>query len=278
MPQTSTSASETTASDASSPGQGTDHLARLRKMSTTAGVGGGDYAAISPVAVGALIVALLGTLAFLYEILLLLPAVGLVLGGLGMRQIARSNGTLTGRPLALAAIVISGLLLLYLGGGRVLEYVQRRPDRIGIAQTLDGWGKELGDRNYLAAYQRMSPTFKSRVAFDLFAEKFRQLEAAAPEAGGLSGARWNEAVEFRPVPPEGAPTAEVGLMLAFRSAPEVFTVALMARVNGVWLIQELPNLFPEARPPRPRPGGAPNGAPSGAPGAPPDATQPKQPG
>ena len=73
-----------------------------------------DYRSLSGAAVAALAVAALAPLAFVDWWLAAVPAVGLVLAGVALRDITARPATLTGRRLALAAAGISAVCL---GGG-----------------------------------------------------------------------------------------------------------------------------------------------------------------
>src|SRR5687768_10470858 len=92
-----------------------DPLARLKKMSTTAGVGSQEYVAVNPMAVAALLLGVASLLVFVHDALLLIPLVGVVCAFIAWRQIKNSNGTQTGRLMALAGIV----LCVAIGGGRL---------------------------------------------------------------------------------------------------------------------------------------------------------------
>src|SRR5438105_4379840 len=84
-----------------------DPIAHLHKMSTTAGLGSGDYVAVNPVAVFAALVGLASTLALADNVLLFIPLVGVVLAVLALWQIAHSNGTQTGRGIAWLGMILS---------------------------------------------------------------------------------------------------------------------------------------------------------------------------
>jgi hypothetical protein len=75
-------------------GDAPDPLARLKKMSTTAGIGyGQEYVAVNPVAVAALLLGVGSLLVFLHDVLLLIPLAGVVCAVIAWRQISNSNGT-----------------------------------------------------------------------------------------------------------------------------------------------------------------------------------------
>ena len=74
-----------------------------------------EYAAISPMAVVGLVLAIVGITALLAPPLLAVPALGFILSLIALRRIRRSEGVLAGRGIAVAGIVI-GLGLAILGG------------------------------------------------------------------------------------------------------------------------------------------------------------------
>src|SRR3954451_9896103 len=101
MSQTQTDPSQTPPTS-SAPGAAPvddDPLAHLHKMSTTAGLGSGDYVAVNGTAVFALLVGVASALALMSEVLLILPLVAFVAGFMAWGQIRHSNGTQTGKGL-----------------------------------------------------------------------------------------------------------------------------------------------------------------------------------
>src|SRR3989442_50419 len=89
-------------------GGGDDPFLKLHKMSTTAGLGSGDYVAINGTAIASLLLGIASALVlFGAHLLLLIPLAGVVCGILAFRQIADSNGTQTGRGLAAVGLLLS---------------------------------------------------------------------------------------------------------------------------------------------------------------------------
>src|SRR5947207_9214808 len=91
----------------SAPPPDDDPLAHLHKMSTTAGLGSGDYVAVNSTAVFALLVVVAGALALMSEVLLVLPLVAIVASVVGWRQIKHSNDTQTGNGLVIVAMALA---------------------------------------------------------------------------------------------------------------------------------------------------------------------------
>ena len=70
-----------------------------------------EYRALAGVAIAAAALALLSPLAFVDWWLAVVPILGMVLGSVALRDIARRPAALTGRPLAIAAILVSAVAL-----------------------------------------------------------------------------------------------------------------------------------------------------------------------
>ncbi len=139
QPQTSSGGRD---SATSLPAGQDDALSRLARMSTTAGVGSGDYVAINTLAIastllglGSMIVPLLGP-----YLLQIIPLAAIVTALVAWRQIKRSNGTQTGRGLAAAGI----LLALLFGGGTLaakgVTAWKYAPETPRLRQSSRNWG------------------------------------------------------------------------------------------------------------------------------------------
>src|SRR5438045_8876185 len=108
--QTDPSQSSPTQSPAQSPAApkaplvDDDPLARLHKMSTTAGLGSGDYVAVNGTAVFAVFLGFASALALMSETLLLIALAAVIVSVVAWRQIKHSNGTPTGKGLVLIAM------------------------------------------------------------------------------------------------------------------------------------------------------------------------------
>lgn len=227
------------------PPEGRAGLAGLRKMSTTAGVGTGDYAAVSPTAVVALVVALLGGVAFLATPLVAIPVIGVACGVLALWQIARSNGTQTGRPLAALAIVVGLGVVAGVVGGRWAFHARAAPEQRAILATLGEFDRKLAARDYAGAYQLFTPTFRKRVKEEQFVRTFVQFEGL-PEVGGIAGVGWNERIEFGEFAQGRFAEAAVGGIFKYRNKPDNDTRQQVnfAFTDGSWRISDIPTLFP----------------------------------
>ncbi len=79
-------------------------------MSTTAGLGSQDYVAVNVTSVVAVLFGLASLLAIASPVLLVFPIVGVVLEPDRLRQVRNSNGTQTGKGLAILGLVLSGII------------------------------------------------------------------------------------------------------------------------------------------------------------------------
>ncbi|MFZ4731670.1 MAG: hypothetical protein ACOYK7_03925 [Pirellulales bacterium] len=101
------------------------------------------YRALPATVIPAIVLALLSPLALLHPWLVTVPLIGLIAGLIGWRAIASRPDDYTGRPLAIAATVVSGLLLLGGGVWQARVYAAELPqgfERIdyGMLQPLPG--------------------------------------------------------------------------------------------------------------------------------------------
>src|ERR1700677_2549038 len=88
----------------------TDALAHLHRMSTTAGLGSQEYVAINVTSIIAVLFGVASLLAVASPVLLVFPVVGVILSVAAIRQINHSNGTQTGKGLAILGLLLSGLI------------------------------------------------------------------------------------------------------------------------------------------------------------------------
>src|SRR3954466_7577741 len=105
MAEINSNQSQSTASAVAAAAVDDDPLAHLHKMSTTTGLGSGDYVAVNAAAIFCVITGLASALALLDNLLLILPLACVVGGVVALRQISQSNGTQTGRGLVLLGLL-----------------------------------------------------------------------------------------------------------------------------------------------------------------------------
>ncbi|MDB5297501.1 MAG: hypothetical protein JWO31_3484 [Phycisphaerales bacterium] len=223
-------------------------IERLAKMSTTAGVGTGDYAALNNLAIiGFAVALLLGGLAFLSWLMLGIPAAALVCGVVALRQIGQSNGTQTGRFWAWGAVVISLGILGFVVGGWAVQNVKTKPDREAILAAVGAFDKAMADGDPAAAYRLTSPAFQQRVTEKQWVGTFAEFERV-PELGAVTGVSWNGVPVLFDDPVENQPpTASVTVLFKYRKGGDPGRVPVgFSKTDGKWTIGAMPTLF---RPP-----------------------------
>jgi hypothetical protein len=222
-----------------------EHLAHLHKMSTTAGVTNQDYVAVNPLAVVAATLGVTSGLAFFGWLLLVIPIVGIIFAIVAVRQIGDSNGTQTGRGLAILGLA---LCLLCAGGMMVQRYREHaavRGDEQGIAAAISEFGQSLKAGDYTQAYGRVDDAFKDNVPFDVFGQLWERI---AQSVGRVEILEWNGVTpDFQSS--AGSPTAGIKAKLKFQRGEEERIDVLLRKVGDKWLINALPQFF-KGRPPR----------------------------
>lgn len=250
---------------ATGPAASDDPLAKLHKMSTTAGLGSGDYVAVNVPAVVTLLLGIASLLSRLSNTLLILPIAGVLCGIVAIRQISRSNGTQTGR-----AIAIIGLLLsLGIGGtvvaSQAVSWNRSREDRAAISNLITTFGNHIKTEDYDRAYQLFGEKFRSRVTVAQFKERF--VFFATPQAkelyGDFQSLKWNGYAQFDIETRTGETFAGSAGLMHFGKVKEPFRQPMLFRKSSTgWVIEEMPDLFPAPNPQQgqePSPGIGPEG-------------------
>jgi hypothetical protein len=127
-----------------------------------------EYAAISTLAVLGLVFAVLGALSLVALPLMVLPALGLVLGLLAIRKIRRSEGILTGRGIALAASVLGALAL----AGSAAWHLQGWLSEQRAYEELSNLSYEITDDILAGRYEKV---------YNMIPEEFRRRQGRGPE-------------------------------------------------------------------------------------------------
>src|SRR5438874_8696362 len=167
-----------------------DPLAKLHKMSTTAGVASQQYVAINTAAVLAASLGVASALSIFTSLLLIIPVAGLIVSIVAWRQIANSNGTETGKPLALVGLALS---LLFGGGVLARDLIEAAHDRANARQmdaSVQQLTAALKAGNYNAAYDLFAPAFQARVSPEEFAKKWTDVQVPS-YYGPLQSLTWN---------------------------------------------------------------------------------------
>jgi hypothetical protein len=233
-----------------------DPLSHLHKMSTTAGLGSGDYVAVNGTAVFSLILGLASALVLLSGWFLVFAVVGVVAAIVAFVQIRDSNATQTARALAVFGL----LLCLGFGGFLVTRWVtdeyRTRSDRAAIATVITQLGDAMKSGDGQAAYGLFTDTFHQRVPQQPFEERLKVLREN-PSYGKLQGTKTNGLVDFQTDESTGARYGIALVELVVERAREDVQLAddgTFRKVGDEWRIEALPKLFP---PLQQRPAGRP---------------------
>jgi hypothetical protein len=127
-----------------------------------------EYAAISTTAVLGLIFSALGVLAIIVPPMAALSALGLVLGFTALRKIRRSEGSLTGRGIALAAFAAGAIVLVGSTAYQLQTWLSQR-------RTLEG----LSARSYEITDDVLAGRYEK--VYNLIPEDFRRQQGAGPQ-------------------------------------------------------------------------------------------------
>jgi hypothetical protein len=122
------------------------------------------YRAVSPLAVGSLVLGLLAPIALVGSLLWIVPALGIALAVLALRAIKQSSGELTGRRAAMVGLVLNAV---FATAGPVNQ-ICTRYWLAGAAQPIaDAWFDFLRHDEPHKALQLGQPALQRRVLNDL---------------------------------------------------------------------------------------------------------------
>jgi hypothetical protein len=226
------------------PGE-TDPFAHLHKMSTTAGLGSGDYVAINGTSIACILLGLCSAFVlFDNPVFFIFPVLGLVAGIVAWRQISLSNGTQTGREIAVIGLLLSLGFGGYYSIVKVYSVFQHRADQEQIVSQLHKLGDCLHDGHYVEAYGLFDNEFQKRVPQKEFVGAWSSQEAAK-YWGTVQKADWNQLLDFETNPVNDSREAKGTMLLTVSKASQPLrTSMVLRRVDGIWLIDQLPQLFP----------------------------------
>jgi hypothetical protein len=227
-----------------------DPLSHLHKMSTTAGLGSGEYVAVNGAAVFALILGLFSTLALFETILLVIPLAAVIVAVIAWRQIAESNGTQTGKGLVLVAL----LLALGLGGFVVAKETTRglrtRDDRAAINRTVIEFGDKVKAGDLTGAYNMFSENFRKAVDVERFNRQMN-LVRESEIFGKLKDTQWNGLADFQSDPETGNRYAITKLKMNLDKTT-IEVDATLRKDGAKWVFEGMPTFFPPPSQGRPQ--------------------------
>jgi hypothetical protein len=223
-----------------------DPLAKLYRMSKTAGLASSEYKAVNAPSVTAMILGIVSAAANFEPVLLVIPLLAIVLGAVAIHQIRGSNGTQTGLPMAALGI----LLALGFGGwaatGQAREAAQTRADREQLMGMIRQLGQRLSAGEIDGVYNEMfSPSFRQRVGRDDFQTLWNNLQR---QLGKVKSADSNGLFNFESDRDTGLRVAVGRVIFEYeRSTPAERPEIVFFFRDGQWRIESIPSFFPPSR-------------------------------
>lgn len=166
-----------------------DNLARLHRMSRTAGLGSTEYAAVNVAAVVTAVLGAASLLALVTPILLIIPLAGVVVGIIALRQLKASAGTQTGLIIAILGLTACVGFSAYTGYKTYAAIERDKNDKAQLSALVESLGQALAKGEYQRAYAMFDARFRDRVGFPQF-EKFF-VETAKPYVGSVVSMKSN---------------------------------------------------------------------------------------
>lgn len=244
----STSSTSGSSSPATPSSDAIEVLSHLHKMSGTGSAfGQADYVAINPLAVVALVLAMVGLFSLLFAFFLASAVIAIAIGAIALRQITNSNGTQTGKGIAIGAILLALLIGVGVGAREVSEWRQHAEDARTCDDFLHRFAETLGKDDLDGAYKNFTTeNFREKVDPALFKRDLRALM----QFGHIEWISCSDVpVQLTPIPDTDARQADLRAKIKFDKGPEplrqVFT--LTNREDGSWKIDDIPGFFRKPR-------------------------------
>lgn len=237
-------------SAATLPDAGIDPVTGLHRMSTTAGVGSQEYVAINAAAIVALLLGFGSLLALMDNLLLIIPLAGVVVGIVALRQIRDSNGTQTGRGLALGGVVLSVLIAGGILATQLATHLRNQADENAIRKVMAEFAQDMKENKYDEGYALFSDHFHDRVSKDQFTEMMRGRQSSKYGPGQIVGADWNGLMLFTSDPDSGTVSAEGMMKIRYERLPadnEVRYGTAFRKQVDQWKIDDIPEFFPSTK-------------------------------
>jgi len=232
--------------------QSDDPLASLHRMSTTAGVASQEYVAINQTAIATFLLGLASISVVMANLLLVLPVVAIVCGVIALRQIANSNGTQTGKLLALLGTALAVVMMGSVIVPAVKMYYALNEEEGRIVATADAFGEALVSKDYDRAASMVEPGFftKKKLTREAFAARWQTL-SSNPFFGDLQSVLSNGRVVLEGQTAQGRSAATLLMFRYSKSeSPLRRSATLRKDASGQWKIDDLPEVFstPAAEP------------------------------
>jgi hypothetical protein len=229
---------------AQTSGAASDPFARLHKMSTTAGLGMGDYVAINGAAVVALLLgAASATVLFNNMFFLVFPLAGVIAGIVSWMQISKSNGTQTGREVAAVGLLLSVAFGGFYAASSIYASYRNHSDEEQIVSQVHKLGSLLSTQDYVDAYAMFDARFQKHVSRSEFESNWRRV-CSSPVLGEVRNIDWNKLLNFDIDPVDNTRTSS-GMMLMKLKPEAPLRIHMSFRYeDGNWLVDQLPEVFP----------------------------------
>jgi len=226
-----------------------DPFLHLHKMSTTAGLGSGDYVAINGTAIAAILLGV-GSALVLFNslVFLVIPLLGIAAAIIAFKQISQSNGTQTGREVAVIGLLLSLGFGGFCGARTVYNTLRNRADQDQVVANVRRLGELIKAGSYPDAYVLFDDRFRNRVPLPEFSAGWQKL-SASPFLGGVQSFDWNQLLSFDVDPVDGSRLANGIMLLKYRPNQPLRLHMGFRYESGNWLVDQMPELFPPAAPP-----------------------------
>jgi hypothetical protein len=235
-----------------------DPFLSLHKMSTTAGLGSGDYVAINGTSIATLLLGIVSALVlFGAYLLLLIPLAGIICGVLAFRQISDSNGTQTGKGLAGIGLLLSLTFAGIFIGKESIETLRGISDSEHVDALIKQFETDITGDKYDEAYQKLCDDhFKQRVPQPTFVNLWKLYNGGRPMLGRITSIH-SKLLKFDNDPVTDERLGSGLVLIDFEKVKGEDRQGMVFRkVNDQWLIDDMPNLFQS-----PSQGGGGGGAP-----------------
>jgi len=234
------------ATSATSGPAGSDPLASLFKMSTTAGLGSQDYVAVNVLSVVTLALGLASGLVLLDNILLVIPIAGIVIGVLSLIQIRKSAGTQTGTAWATLGLLLCLGLAGYKFGNGAIAAANSHADQSALSQMITDLGRDVSQADTTEkAYALFSDDFRTRVTPEVFKTRWAMMRSREL-LGDLTTIESNGIYRIDTDPKTKETRGVTGTIFAYSkisTGGERRNFFFIKTPNG-WKLDNIPDLFP----------------------------------
>ena len=215
-------------------------------MSTTAGVASQQYVAVNSAAVIASLLGVASALTIFSPLLLVIPLAGLIVAIVAWRQISDSNGTETGKPVAILGLALSLLIGGGIAGKELMEHHRLRADGEQMESLATRLSDAIKTQRFEAGYGLFDVNFRSRVTLPQFQAKWIGLQQ--PPYTPLQSMNWNGVLPVYEKAEGGdGMFGIVYVAVKFVNSEGRFTF-VCRKVGDSWQINNIPEMFASEKP------------------------------